>query len=351
MKSIGKKSSIFLLRALVKEVIAEGGLKISKEERTKITTTIIKSAIEKYLSVIDSFNSWLEKSGIEKITPLHATGSSFYWEIDIADNPEAVYGDIDYLVSFPVNLDSHNINELHKAERESEKKYTDLLERWLRKKSHSDVDVEMTLKSSPLMIIINTDFGKVQVDTVITHPKYAEWMKGRYTPERGVKGLFTGNIYKTLSDMFDLSIGTKGVFAKRKDGEKVSIRKMAGVEIEMISTNYETFVFDILKHLVPRGAKIHPLLDKYKGGSLEEVRISDLLNSISGLFLSLEMTSSKDFDYQVLSSRFLTDLEKNLDANIQKKINLGLEESLVKKLLSSKTEIINKARSILRKNI
>jgi hypothetical protein len=183
------------------------------------------------------------------------------------------------------------------------------------------------------MIIVQVPSGgRAQVDTVITHPPYTDWMRGRYTPERGVKGYVTGNLYKALGDYLTLTIGTEGVIARLKDGERVTSRQRSGVTYESISTDFRRFLVDIADYLIGGPYTPHPLLARHPGGDPDEVTVADLAKGIVGLARTLEaagLESSQQMLQSILDG-FTAGMEDNVGRKVSKDITPEQEAKLRK---------------------
>jgi hypothetical protein len=309
-----------MIRSLIREILLnEGGLKLPPDQRRDLTPQVVREAGKIYLEFVRGFNAWLAERGEAPIDPISPSGSSAHAEKDIIDRPRATYGDIDYLVSFPVDYTSDDPTAMRKEEAAATKKYTDLLTQYLTTARPAEVDVDLTVGGHPLMVIIKVPSGGLaQVDTVVTHPKYAQWMRGRYTPERGIKGYVTGKLYKALGDHFMLTIGTEGVLARMKDGQRVSSRVRSGVTYRPVSSDFRRFLRDIADYLIDGDYKPDPLLVKHPGGDPDNVSLADLARGIVGLARTLEAAGLED------SREMLQDIHQNFV--------LGLEESVGKKV-------------------
>ena len=323
------------LRLLIHEVLLnEGGLKLPPEHRRDLTPAIVQEAAKIYREFLNGFNDWLSTRGKDPVNPIRPTGSSTHAERDIVDRPSATYGDIDYLVSFPVNYTSEDLTSRRKEEAAAVREYTNLLVEYMTSVRPSMVDVDLTVRGNPVMIIIKLPSGGlVQVDTVITHPSYSEWMRGRYTPERGIKGYVTGNLYKALGDYFTLTIGTEGVLARIKDGQRVSSKLRAGVSYKSISTDFTTFLRDIADYII--GSDDYApdrLLQQHPGLDADSPSISDLAMGIVGLARTLESSGQAAAD-EMLSTvynNFVTGMDENVTRKVDMDITPEAEEKLRK---------------------
>ena len=324
-----------------KGLIAEGGLKLEPEDRIVLDTSVANEAVSIYEKLIDDWNNFLANSDQKEVTRVRPVGSSAYIAKDTEERSEVSYGDIDYLVSFPV--EDRTDQNFRQSERESKKKYESLFVDFLRSQQPASVDVEKTLKpgSSPMMVIVKLSDGSlVQVDTVITHPDYNEWMEGRYTPERGIKGYTIGNLYKALGDYLVMTIGTEGVLVRKRGDERVQSKfsRSKGVETHRITTDIKNFLKDIAEYLVEGEVRYSPLLDENPGIDPDNVKILGLARGIKGLAQTLG-------EHGVYSTSEMIDAIKNLYSqnmrnNVESKKKRGLDEKDYQKLLELNEKII-----------
>lgn len=321
-----------------KDVILEGGLKLPAHKRhmlATLTPEIADQAIKLYEDLINRWNGYLISIGEEPVKALRPTGSVSYYQLDISQSKDNVYGDIDYLVEFPLAAEG-NESEIRQADRRADKKYTELFINFLNTKMPDIVDVEATLEGrTPMMVMIRLPDNKlVQVDTVKTFPRYSSWMEGRYTPERGLKGYTTGNLYKALGDYLVMSIGTEGVIVRSKMGQRVQSKfsRSKGVETSNISLDIRNFLRDIARYIIGSDdIEEDPLLTKNPGVDPVNVKISGIARGIKGLARTLGKYGVYDTDDMLreIHSSYVENVRKN----IENKLNKGLDETAYQKLL------------------
>lgn len=339
-------NTIRILRKLIESYIVEGGLKLPPEERKDLTPTIVRDAAEIYRSFVKGFNLWLEALGVPPINPVRPTGSSVHAEKDIIDRPDAVYGDIDYLVSFPVEYTSDDAGVMRKEEAASVKQYLDYLSEYISTVRPSEIDPDLTLKGNPQMIIVRVpNVGLVQVDTVITHPPYTEWMKGRYSPERGIKGYVTGNLYKALGDYLVITIGTEGVLARLKDGERVPSKFRSGITYKSISTNFRTFFRDIADYIIKGEYTPDSLLESHPGLDPDNVNLVDMCYGILGLARTL--AAAGEIDLNDMLSTVYNSFVEGMEDNVGRKVSRDITPAQEKKLRDLNTQQAKRVKSIL----
>ena len=327
---------MYQLRRILLGALTEGGLKLPPHERVDLTPKLVKQAVETYEGFLRGWNSWLQKKGHEPVKPMGPSGSSTHAHRDIVDKPDMIYGDVDYLVSVPVGYNSEELGDQRKADAASERAYEELLVQYL-KTQPAHVDVALTLKGAPTQVVIRLSGGEaVQVDTVMTHPEHADWMKGRYTPERGIKGYVSGNLYKALGDALTLNIGTEGVLARMKGDQRVASNVRAGVSFKRVSNNFRTFLLDIARYL---GAiDIDPLLEDHPGLDPEAINIDDLAMGIVGL--------SRTLDEPDLLDRVLTGFQAGLESNVDKKASRDLSPDKLAKLRKLNKDQFERVRRV-----
>lgn len=303
-----------------RKFIEEGGAKSLKTRDVELNPQIVKEAIAMYVKVLNDWNVFLQSKGKQPVRPVQPVGSVAYYEKDLETSPGTLYGDVDYLVEFPYPESDISDTERRKVENSVKREYSNLMIDFLKSPSApKEVDVEETVKenSDPMMLIMQVrEDAYVQVDTIVTYPKYSDWMSGRYVPQHGIKGYATGLLLKTLGDIFTLTIGTEGVLARIRDGERVSGGVRKGVEIKSVSTDIRNFFVDIAQYL---GAnEIDPLLQQYSGIDPKNVSITDMSKGIRGLAKTLG-----DIGYigeEEMVSMMKTNYAQNLEDNTTKKI-------------------------------
>ena len=312
-------------------VINEGGLKAPHlTGDVKLDPATVSKAVQAYETAIKMFSSWLQENGYGPVELVGPVGSTAYYKKDSREAPTTEYGDVDYLVNVPV------AEEGRKAENAARREYKDLLVQFLQDVPEVGdfVNVEATIKTSPWLLIVKLPSGEhVQVDTILSHPKYKNWMQTRWSPERGLKGYTLGNLITALGTYFNMSIGDRGVAYRydRDTGERVSSRK-TGSPLKTVSTEASTFLIDMARDIAKSDdIELHPLLQQYSGLDPDDIRIGSLALGIKGLALTLEMAGQlkdhKDMLNEILQ-RYATGLAKNVES----KKNRGTSDEMVDKL-------------------
>lgn len=233
---------------LFEEFINEGGWSTVKTQNTVLNPLAIKKTVDAVRNIEAQFNQYLESIDLPKMDFGQPVGSGTWWQDDLENNPDKLYGDVDLLVSYPT-LKLHG-EDTKKNEAESVRVYNDELMSWLEKTRPDGVDPEETraisnLNSVRLVVVFEDNY--VQVDMVVTHEEYKDWALIRLTPIRNVKGFVLGNMYSAFGEVLDVSVQLKGVRAKVQDGILVPYSKRAGVEEILVSSDIRSFLVDIAK--------------------------------------------------------------------------------------------------------
>jgi len=280
------------------EFLNEGGWSSTKTQETKLTPKVLKAVDTQIKEFDKEFNVHLKSAGLPSLKFIKAIGSGSWYEDDLINQPDKIYGDIDYLVSYP--LLQIETKGSRKDEVASIKTYNGELFRFLEMSNLSYVDAKETynmssLNSVKILFKVEVD-GKlehIQADMVTTHPPYEEWALQRYTPMRDVKGFVLGKMYSTLAGNLGLSIQDRGVRGKFKGDVLSQWSKRSGVEEKVISLDFNNFLHDIavffFKYLQKEGdMKPSKGLAKFKGVEVKGLDMPRMIEAIKGLADTLE---------------------------------------------------------------
>ena len=250
----------------MRRMLSEGGRKIQhlpKDKKAVLSPSVVTQAVTLYKDLMGQFNQYLDGKGMQPVSPDRPVGSTAYYQEDLADGSETIYGDIDYLVVLP-SVESQDLSTARKDQSKTERAYRQEFLNFLNSAPPDFVDVALTGDVSPTMVILNLpDNKKVQVDMISTIPRYREWMKSRWVPERGVKGYVGGNLYRAIGDSLTLTLGAQGVLARVKGGQRVTSRDRGkDVKFVQVSSNPKTFFKDIVFYLAGDNALISEELDR-----------------------------------------------------------------------------------------
>ena len=262
-----------------------GGWDSTVTQNTVITPDVVKSALTNMQIVIEQFNRYLNARLIPAITMGAPTGSSAYHDVDDADK---VYGDIDLQIIVP---DATQTDGLSSAKMQTF--WHELFDDFIQTATPEYVHPESNT-GHPFIGIGDNKW--VQVDMMVQPVNMKHWGQFRVTPEHGVKGSLTGNMFSVLGELLDMSIQHNGVQLKIRDNVRVPFSKHKDVELKTISTDIETFVRDIFdyeyKNILnkdPIIATIDSKLDTNAGINVNDIKIKDLVNATKGLANSFEI--------------------------------------------------------------
>jgi hypothetical protein len=267
------------------EFIIEGGWDTTLTQNTVLHPKIVAPALEVVDQFVIDFNKWLELKELGPVRRGRPTGSSAHHTADTEEDPTKIYGDIDLQMIGP------------EPEGVSYGQFTafwnKLADEFVTSGGAPYVDVSESKPGHPIFKIGAHDY--VQIDFMWHPDRLEKWGATRVTPERGAKGLLTGNMYSVLGELLDMSIQHAGVQLKTQDGTHVPFSKQKGTQTQTLTTNPETFILDIFnyeaKMLGVKKPKIDPLLKQFSGNNLDDIKISKLVNGIKGFARSCEMNN------------------------------------------------------------
>jgi hypothetical protein len=278
--------------------LLEGGFSTTKTQETPITPQVIGKVNDVVQKLSSDFNSHLRELELPSLDFLRPIGSGTWWKEDIKNQPDKLYGDVDYMVAYPT------LKLTDGKERDDEvattKLYNQELLMWLEAEKYKGVDLLETKKVSSIngiKLIVEVELegktkGWVQVDLVMTHKEYAAWSLFRFTPMRNIKGFVLGNLYSSLGEVLDISIQARGVRAKFIGNQIVELSKRKDTEDKLISANIQTFMQDIAKLMWELSGSDKPLnttaIESWKGMNLNNPRIEDLCEGIKLLAQTLD---------------------------------------------------------------
>jgi|688.fasta_scaffold17296_16 hypothetical protein len=283
---------------LFEQWLAEGGWATTKTQETVIRPKVIADSVKKLAAISSDFVKHCKTIELPTLEFLKPIGSGTWYKDDIDSQPDKVYGDVDFMVSYPT------LNLTEKSERENEiasvKLYNEELLNFLKTQRYSFIDVAETEKVSSttdlkLIMQVATPEGDgwIQVDMVVTHSGYKEWAIFRMTPIRNIKGFVLGNLYSAFGEVLEISIQPRGVRAKFAGTQMVNYSKRAGVEDKLITSNISTFMHDIAKFFWEQGGTEKPYeeassLKSWKGINSNNPTFEDLVDGIRGVADTLE---------------------------------------------------------------
>lgn len=264
------------------EFLAEGGWDTTVTQGTVIKPAVVKTALDVIQQFVVDFNRFLSTRDLGPVEMGRPTGSSAYHERDQANDPDKVYGDIDLqMIAPPVENTTYGQFTTF---------WNKLADEFVKTQTPHYVHPGESKAGHPIIKIGENAF--VQVDFMWHEERLRDWGATRVTPEHGVKGLLTGNMYSVLGELMDMSIQHAGVQLKTVDGQQVPFSKQKGTQVITISTSPQTFILDTFKYLASQlgiqDPQISPLLQKFPGNDINDVRIEKLVQGIKGFAASAE---------------------------------------------------------------
>jgi len=266
----------------IRDIILEGGWDTTLTQGTMLNPKVVSVALAKVDQFVKDFNEFLKSHNAGPVRRGRPTGSSAYHEQDTAEDPDKVYGDIDLQMIAP---------EVEGVTYGQFTGYWNKLADEFVKAGHAPyVDPTESKPGHPIIQIGKDSY--VQVD-FMWHPERLEkWGATRVTPERGVKGLLTGNMYSVLGELLDMSIQHAGVQLKTVNGQQVPFSKQKGTQLTTITTEPTTFILDVFNYIAKQqginNPEVDPLLQKFSGNDISDVKISKLVNGVKGFARSCE---------------------------------------------------------------
>ena len=267
----------------ISDIITEGGWDTTLTQGTVLHPKVVAVALQVVDRFVADFNKFAQAQGMGAIKRGRPTGSSAYHEIDSQEHPDKIYGDIDLQMIAP-EIDGATFAQFTSYWNKATFDFVQA--------GHAPyVDTTESKPGHPIFKVGAKDY--VQIDFMWHPDQLANWGATRVTPERGVKGLLTGNMYSVLGELLDISIQHAGVQLKVIDGQHVPFSKHKGTEVRTISTNPATFIYDLFvyqaQELGIKRPKIDPMLKQFPGNDINDVKISKLVNGVKGFARSAEL--------------------------------------------------------------
>jgi hypothetical protein len=258
------------------EILLNGGWATTKTQSTKITPQIVKAGFELMVNqFVPALNKFLQSKQLGPTKISRPGGSATYYQRDLDQQPDKEYGDIDVQFHIP-RIDDTTSNSNVEI-------YKKAIQEFCQGNQTFETD-------NGTNIIIPVANGYVQVDLVYSYYDAEEWTKA-LAPAWNVKGVLCNSLYSSLGEALSISFGGgNGIQVKTKGGEVVPFKTVKDVDLHTISMNPKTWAVDIAKYF---GGKMVPGLKSYPG-MLDEIRVTDIVNSIRGIAESLEKAGKSD---------------------------------------------------------
>jgi hypothetical protein len=260
----------------------EGGWDTTKTQNTVLHPKIVSVALSVVDQFVIDFNNFIKNKNVGQIKRGRPTGSSAYHEQDAVEKPETIYGDIDLqMIAPPVEGLTYGQFSGY---------WNKLADDFVKTANPTYVDTADSKPGHPIFQVGKQDY--VQVDFMWHEQKMADWGATRVTPERGIKGLLSGNMYSVFGEILDMSIQHAGVQLKVIDDQRVPFSKQKDTQTVTVTTNPKTFILDVFVYLAKRmgvnNPKIDPMLKQFSGNDINDVKISKLVNGMKGFAASAE---------------------------------------------------------------
>jgi hypothetical protein len=265
----------------ISELLYEGGWDTTKTQGTILNPRIVSVALQVVDKFVADFNQYIANKNLGVIRRGKPTGSSAYHERDVVQDPDKIYGDIDLQMIAP-EQEGLTYGQFTSF-------WNNLTDQYI--KSGIDyIDTTESKPGHPIFQVGANDF--VQID-FMWHPERLEkWGATRVTPEHGVKGLLSGNMWSVFGELLDMSVQHAGVQLKIQDGQRVPFSKQKDTQIVTVTTNPETFLIDTFKYLADRQGiekpRMTPALKTYGGVNIADVKIASMVRGVKEFAISAE---------------------------------------------------------------
>lgn len=267
------------------EFLVQGGWDSTATQGTVLTPRVVKSALAVVQQFVQEFNKFLQIKDQGMVAMGLPTGSTAYYEKDYINDPDKVYGDIDLqMIAPPVGDLTYGQFTTH---------WNQLADEFVKTQGPGYVHAVDSKPGHPIFAIGPDAF--VQVDFMWHEEKMRNWGAARVTPEHGVKGLLTGNMYSVFGELLDMSVQHAGVQLKIVDGQRVPFSKQKNTQVVTVTTSADTFILDTFVYLAQQqgiqDASISPLLKQFPGNDIADVKISKLVQGMKGFAASAQANS------------------------------------------------------------
>lgn len=332
-------------------LLKEGGWISAVTQGTIIHPPLIHKILIEIRKVVADFNHWSKNNyGLFPIEVGQPLGSAAHYQ---TDNESTTYGDVDILIVIP--------NDAERTLGQLRSYWGKLFHEFILETKPENIHRD-SKSGHPIFITDNNEC--VQVDLLFTTEGNKNWYTAKYTPEQGLKGVAYGVIFKAFGELITASIQDNGVKVKVSYGRRLDYENTrSDYNLEVISTDINTFVYDILMAEVgdsipANEVKIDPLLDENRGIDINNVTALKLLKAIKGLGKSFELNNlfgkghlMNIKNLQDYYSKFITKYSILMDKNIvSPKRNKAIDKQKaindVKKVKEGKERVIKQFKSI-----
>lgn len=266
----------------IKEILKEGGWDTTLTQGTVLKPAVVGVALSSVDRFVQDFNAWLKPQGLGPVRRGRPTGSSAYHEKDSAENPDKIYGDIDLQMIGPETPGQ--------SFAQFTGQWNKLADDFVKGGGATYVDTSESKPGHPIFNIGGTNY--VQIDFMWHPERLSQWGAARVTPEHGIKGLLTGNMYSVFGELLDMSIQHAGVQLKVVDDQRVSFSKQKDTKVVTVTISPETFILDTFLYLAQQAGikspRVDQMLKKFPGNNIEDVKIQNMVRGVKGFADSAE---------------------------------------------------------------
>lgn len=338
-------------------LVSEGGWATTKTQNTTITPDIIEKSVKFIESISKEFNQHLKGLNLPPLEFMKPIGSGTWWEDDLQTQPDKTYGDIDFLVAYPVLKLTEGGEKADESA--TVRLYNEELLNWIDKIKNPAIDVEESRKISninSLKLLFVTKLksgeqGYIQIDLVVTHSQYKDWAVFRLTPMRNVKGFVLGNLYSSFGEVLDLSVQLKGVRAKFKNEVIVPYSSRGkDVDEKLISQSASSFLQDTAQFFWDNSntekSFDNTYFSKWKGIDSNSPKIEDLCDGIIAFSKTIEQLG--EFGSSINKYKSSAEFLKAVFIQYQKKMMIAYNDSKFNKAESPAAKMaIEKIRNLI----
>jgi hypothetical protein len=262
------------------EFIIEGGWASTATQSTVITPAVVKTTLGVMKRFETEFNAWLKNINIPSIKIGRPTGSTAYHNIDPDDK---IYGDIDLQMIAPEIEEGKSPSQFSSF-------WNKLADSFIESQKPNYLHPTENTTGHPIVKVGKDQY--VQVDFMWHPERLASWGAARVTPERGIKGLLTGNMFSVFGEIMNMSIQHAGVQLKLSNNQIVPYSKKKDTTLVTVTDNPKTYMLDTFNWLADRQGIKAPTIDEdlanNAGIDIDSVKISSLVRGVKGFAKSLE---------------------------------------------------------------
>lgn len=294
------------------QFLFEGGWASKFTQNSLITPEVIVKSEEFLLEFASKFN----KGRSYSIVPVTPVGSGINYLKDLKEDPDKIYGDIDYLFK---------IQGLEESKENLKKVYADIVD-FIKTTDIPKIEKEESIresKKSTPKLIVNLDTNNwYQIDLVLAFDTYVTWSEGRMSPAKGYKGFVVGSIYSSLGKILKLSISEKGVKMKTLDDQPVDFSSRKYEAEHLVTRDFENMFSAMAEHFAKMSLSTTHDFENYKKLDNKNLTLQDICDNIKKLFKDLDkmkiferFPSLEVSNYQQAVKEFVEDFKWRIEKN------------------------------------